>query len=97
MVFGAAAPGAAWRAEEGFAPDLAAEGPGAYPMTTATYALMRRGDGAVRTRRTLYFFRYGLERGQQAARDLGYVPLPAEVVAAVEASWRDALPGTEGM
>ena len=74
--FAATAAGAAWLAEEGFVPDLAAEGPGAYPMTTATYALMRRGDGAGRSRRTPCFFRHGLKRGQQAARDLGYVPLP---------------------
>ena len=37
----------------------------------------------------LKFFRWALSNGQKLAVDLDYVPLPPDVVKAVEASWKD--------
>jgi phosphate transport system substrate-binding protein len=68
---------------------------GAYPITTATFALMRKSDSSARTRRTLYFFDFALEKGANRARALGYVPLPDDLVAKVQDYWRKTLPGAQ--
>ncbi|NUB45682.1 phosphate ABC transporter substrate-binding protein PstS [Fertoebacter nigrum] len=88
---------ASWAEEQGFYLHLTGiDAADAYPITTATFALMRKGDTASRTLRTLYFFNYALERGADRARGLGYVPLPKTLVAQVQNSWRKTLPGAEG-
>lgn len=85
---------AGWSGEDGFALDLSGVADAAaYPITTATFALMRRGDRPGRTRRTLYFFDHAFEAGGPRATALGYVPLPPEFVAQVRDYWRRTLPG----
>lgn len=69
--------------------------PDAYPITTATFALMRRSDPSGRIRRTLYYFDYALQFGSERARALSYAPLPDNVVAQVQDYWRKVLPGAE--
>jgi phosphate transport system substrate-binding protein len=67
--------------------------PDAYPVAATVFALMPRDrvDGG-RGRRALRFFDGALTLWQQDAADLGYVPLPAPLVALVRASWNSAPP-----
>ncbi|WP_309085379.1 phosphate ABC transporter substrate-binding protein PstS [Chelativorans sp.] len=66
----------------------------AYPLAAATFVLMhRRERSAARTRRTLAFLSFALDKGAPTAAALGYVPLPDDLVAKVKDHWRAALPG----
>ena len=95
--FAATAAAADWSGEGGFSLMLTdVEATDAYPLTTVTYALMRRSNSSGRARRTLYFFDYALEQGADRARALSFVPLPEALVAQVQDYWRQALPGGEG-
>ena len=75
----------------GALPDPA--GPEAYPIATFTWILLRKnyGDpGKARALRDL--FAWGLGDGQHSAADLGYVPLPPEVVAKAQAALQTVKP-----
>lgn len=94
--FALTASAADWQADKDFYLQLTdVDAEGAYPITTATFALMRRSNGSQRTRDTLYFFDFALERGANRARALSFVPLPDDVVAQVQDYWRKTLPGAE--
>lgn len=56
-----------------------------WPMTATVYVVMRKEDS--QTERALAFFRYFYTEAPRQADALGYVPLPASVVAEIEASW----------
>ena len=93
--FAAAAANADWDTSPGFGVNLNNQpGDEAWPMTSATYILMRRtADRPERSAAALKFFRWALNNGQKLALELDYVPLPASVVEKVQASWaqvRDA-------
>lgn len=66
-----------------------ADQPGAYPVTVAIYAVMKRGEQR-ETRRTLGFFAYLLDSSDASAADLGYLPLPQEAVDSVKTYWATA-------
>ena len=85
-----------WDPAQGFYLQLAdVQSAEAYPLAAATFVLMHREQrSAARTRRTLFFMKYALERGAEVAESLGYVPLPAALVEEVKGYWRDALPGS---
>ncbi len=63
--------------------------PGAksWPITAATYMLMRKDYAAEKNHEVLQFLDYALHDGQAASRKLDYVPLPDSVVKQIEASW----------
>ena len=91
LTFAAAAATADWNSAPGFGANLNNQpGPDAWPITSASFILMHRTatDGA-RSADALKFFRWALNNGQKLAVDLDYVPLPANVVKAVEGSWKD--------
>jgi phosphate transport system substrate-binding protein len=91
LTFAAAAAKADWNSAPGFGANLNNQpGPDAWPITSASFILMHRtaADGA-RSADALKFFRWALNNGQKLAVDLDYVPLPANVVKAVEGSWKD--------
>ena len=91
LTFAAAAAKADWNSAPGFGANLNNQpGPDAWPITSASFILMHRTatDGA-RSADALKFFRWALNNGQKLAVDLDYVPLPANVVKAVEGSWKD--------
>lgn len=96
--FQAAVAGADWRGAADF--DLAltdSPAPEAYPIVAATFALMpTAGAGSQRSRAALEFFRWSLDNGAQAATDLGYVALPAPVVAQVKGYWTARLADAGG-
>jgi phosphate transport system substrate-binding protein len=64
--------------------------PGAksWPITAATYMLMRKDYAAARNSAVLKFLDWSLRDGQDDAKKLDYVPFPEAVVKQIEASWK---------
>lgn len=96
--FQAAAAGAPWNETTDFHLVMTnAPGEKAYPVTATVFVLMHNqpknpGEAA----QALAFFRWALDSGQQQARALDYVPLPAELVRRIEDYWRDQFSGWKG-
>lgn len=67
-----------------------------WPITAATYMLMRKDAAPAQNEAVLKFMDWALTRGQGEARALDYVPLPGSVVKAIEASWAATLRTTDG-
>jgi phosphate transport system substrate-binding protein len=67
--------------------------PGAdsWPITAATYMLMRSDYSADKNKPIVRFLDWALKSGQDDAKNLDYVPLPAGVVKQIEASWNNNL------
>jgi phosphate transport system substrate-binding protein len=67
--------------------------PGAtsWPITAATYMLMRSDYPAQQNKEVLQFLDYALRDGAGAAEKLDYVPFPDTVVKQIEASWKETL------
>ncbi len=88
--FQAAAASADWSKAPDFYLVLTnAPGEAAFPIAGSTSILMhRQPKDAARTRETLGFFHWALEKGQAAADALDYIPLPAAVVQQIEAYWQ---------
>ena len=66
--------------------------PGAqsWPITATTYILVYKNPPDQKaTQDTLKFFQWSLEKGDQLALGLDYVPLPENAVKAIEASWKN--------
>lgn len=72
---------------KGMAPDLLDQThKNAWPITTATYVLAyEKGVNVEKQKVLVDFFKWSLNGGQKMAEDLGFVPLPADVVKMVEA------------
>lgn len=94
--FQSAASHADWASVPGFGLMLDNE-PGAktWPITGATFVLVHRQSEKSLTP-LLSFFDWGFRHGRKAATELGYVPLPMDIVKLVEASWAARLHGPEG-
>ena len=71
--------------------------PGAksWPITAATYMLMRKDYDAAQNKMVLQFLDWCLHHGQPQAEALGYVPMPDNVVKQIEAAWAKNLPGQQ--
>ena len=85
--FSSAAESTDWSGAQDFS-QLAtnAPGTGSYPIMATTFIVMpRQPRDKARSDATLAFLRYGLEKGQDVARALNYVPLPAELISKIEA------------
>jgi phosphate transport system substrate-binding protein len=62
-----------------------APGANAYPLTATTFILMpTHPKDAAKSKAALDFFRYALEHGQDQAKKLDYVPLPAKLAQQIE-------------
>jgi phosphate transport system substrate-binding protein len=87
--FSAAAASANWAGASDFNLMLTdAPGADAYPIAATVFVLMHKQQKASRrTLATLGFFKWSLERGARDASDLGYVPLPHELVRQVKEYW----------
>ncbi|WP_233799833.1 phosphate ABC transporter substrate-binding protein PstS [Paraburkholderia sp. HP33-1] len=87
--FQAAAATADWTKAQDF--DLVmtdAAGPDAYPVTATTFIVMyKQPKNAAQSKATIDFFRWALEKGQQQAQSLDYVPLPEPLVKQIESYW----------
>ncbi len=67
------------------------DSPGAqsWPITATTFVLMYKNPSdAKASADAIKFFQWGLEKGDQLALSLDYVPLPDNAVKAIEASWK---------
>jgi phosphate transport system substrate-binding protein len=88
--FRAAAAGADWATAPGFylvLTDLSGEK--SWPIAGATFILMpKQPTDPAATRQALDFFKWAYDKGGDMALGLNYVPLPADAVHQVEASWR---------
>lgn len=85
----AAASAVAWDKVEHFGASLIDQpGEAAYPISTATFAVVPVADRSPhRSARVHDFFRLAFEEGADDAEGLGYVPLPAPLVRLVEKYW----------
>ncbi|MFI4955178.1 MAG: phosphate ABC transporter substrate-binding protein PstS [Gammaproteobacteria bacterium] len=60
----------------------------AWPMTATTFVLVHNTpEQKEKTQAVLKFFGWAYEKGGDAARNLDYVPLPADLIAKITASW----------
>jgi phosphate transport system substrate-binding protein len=75
----------------GMAPDLLDQAhKNAWPITSATYMLAyEKGSDAAKQKGVVDFFAWSLNNGQKMAEELGFVPLPANVVKMVEAEMKN--------
>ena len=68
------------------------DSPGAqsWPITATTFVLMYKNPSdAKASADAIKFFQWGLEKGDQLALSLDYVPLPENAVKAIEAGWKN--------
>ena len=74
----------------GMAPDLLDQAhKNAWPITSATYMLAyEKGSDPAKSKGVVDFFTWSLNNGQKMAEELGFVPLPANVVKMVEAEMK---------
>ena len=66
-------------------------GAASWPITAATYMLLRDDYPADKNKAVLKFLDWALKSGQADARQLDYVPMPDAVVKQIEASWGKTL------
>ncbi len=65
-----------------------APGPDAWPIAATNFILIDKTPGnPARARAALDFFRWAYANGDARAEELGYVPLPQELVTQIEAYW----------
>ena len=58
-----------------------------WPITAATYMLLRKDQKPDDNHRALAFLDWALRKGQDQAKALDYVPLPDDVIGQIEAHW----------
>ncbi|VFU10985.1 phosphate transporter subunit; periplasmic-binding component of ABC superfamily [Methylocella tundrae] len=96
--FKAAAANADWANAPGFY-QILTDQPGAQssPIAGATFILMHKApqdDAAAAA--ALKFFSWAYEKGDKAAEELDYVPLPDSVVALIKKEWATEIKGADG-
>ncbi len=91
----AAASGVDWSKAEQFAASLVDQpGEAAYPISTATFAVVPVAErSADRSGRVHDFFRLAFGQGGKDAAALGYVPLPADLARLIEQRWETVQAG----
>jgi phosphate transport system substrate-binding protein len=84
--FAAAAATADWKNAKDFNLVMTnAPGANAYPIAATTFVLVRKQPkDKAKSDAVLAFFKHALENGQEQARKLDYVPLPAELVKQIQ-------------
>jgi phosphate transport system substrate-binding protein len=88
--FQAAAANADWKSQPGYGVILANQpGDKSWPMTAVTWILMyKQPSDAATSAEALKFFSWAFKNGTKAAEELDYVPMPANVVADIETTWK---------
>jgi phosphate transport system substrate-binding protein len=66
-------------------------GDNSWPITAATYILLRKDSPADQNHEVLKFFDWALKDGEAEAKKLDYVPLPASVIKQIEEHWSKKL------
>ena len=87
--FKAAAANADWEGTPGFGVILTDQaGPASWPLAGATFILMHKQPKDIAAAaEALKFFAWAYSKGDKAAEDLDYVPMPDKVVGAIEKVW----------
>ena len=67
-----------------------------WPITAATYMLLRRDTAPDQNQLALKFFDWCLKKGQDQAKALDYVPLSDPIIRQIEEHWADELKGADG-
>jgi phosphate transport system substrate-binding protein len=95
--FQAAAAHADWAKASGFYEILThAPGKESWPITGATFIVMHKTQANPEVaRRVLDFFTWAYEHGDTMAEDLGYIPMPDQVVQRIYQAWK-AIQGPDG-
>jgi len=96
--FTAAARSANWEAAPGFGVVLTNEsGAETWPMTSATFVLMhKQPSDPVAAAEVLKFFNWAYAKGGKMAEELDYVPMPGNVVNAVQKLWVSEIKDASG-
>ena len=96
--FAAAASHADWASQPGFGVILANQpGDDSWPMTAATWILIyKQPKDTAATAEALKFFAWAYKDGGKMAEELDYVPMPDNVVAAVEKMWSAEIKDSAG-
>src|SRR4051812_1245266 len=96
--FQAAAASADWTGTPGFGVILTDEpGAGSWPISGATFILIHKQpqDAAAATE-ALKFFTWGFSKGDKMAEDLDFVPMPDNVVPAIQKVWAAEIKDASG-
>ncbi|WP_406854053.1 phosphate ABC transporter substrate-binding protein PstS [Alsobacter sp. KACC 23698] len=96
--FMAAAANADWSSAPGYGVILSNQkGADSWPMTAATFILIHKqpADPAAATD-ALKFFDWAFKKGDKAAEELDYIPMPDAVVTMVEKTWADSIKDSAG-
>lgn len=96
--FMSAAANAKWNEKPGMGVVLTNEdGKDSWPVTAASFILMHKvADNVEATKGVFQFFDWAFNKGQDAASELDYVPLPAEVVSQIKAQWASEVKDKDG-
>ena len=96
--FQAAAAGADWTSTPDFHVIMTdAAGDKSWPVAGSTFILMQTVPAdAADSAAALKFFDWGYKNGKQMASDLDYVPMPDNVVALIEKTWKDKIKSPDG-
>lgn len=96
--FMSAAANAKWNEKPGMGIVLTNEdGKDSWPVTAASFILMHKvADNVEATKGVFQFFDWAFSKGQDAASELDYVPLPAEVVSQIKAQWASEVKDKDG-
>ncbi|MGF6429679.1 MULTISPECIES: phosphate ABC transporter substrate-binding protein PstS [Bradyrhizobium] len=87
--FQAAASNADWAKAPGYYVILTDQpGEASWPITAATFILMHKDStDKAASQEALKFFKYAFEKGDKAAEELDYIPMPDAVVKLIEKTW----------
>ena len=93
----AAAANADWAKSDGFYLIITDQpGAEAWPISASTFILMpKQVKDVAASQAALKFFKWAFDNGDQAAAELDYVPMPANVKALIEKSWSE-IKGPDG-
>ena len=96
--FQAAAANANWKSQPGYGVILANQpGDVSWPMTAATWILIyKTPTDAAATGEALKFFAWSYDKGQEMAKELDYVPMPANVVTDIKNMWATDIKDSSG-
>lgn len=96
--FVAAAKGADWaNAKDYFLILTNADGEKSWPIAGSTFILMhQKQDKPAQAKAALSFFRWAYTSGEQSAKELHYVPIPAPIAKMVEKTWRQKIKSADG-
>jgi phosphate transport system substrate-binding protein len=88
--FAAAAANADWQGAQDFAVDMNDQpGANSWPIVSTTFVLLPTNPtNTAKSAAVVKFFDWALTKGDAAARELQYIPLPETVKASVRASWK---------